>query len=448
MSRPTAAPVPTGRVSRLFKLGRLASGIAIGALGESTRQLARGDRPDSKSALLIPANAERIATELAQMRGAVMKVGQLLSMEAGDLLPRELADVLARLRDDAYAMPRDQLHGVLVGAWGEDWRDRFAEFDEEPFAAASIGQVHAATDRQGRRLAIKVQYPGVADSIDSDVANVAALLRLFRLVPPGLELDPLLDIARAQLRDETDYALEASHLRRYRDCLGDDAVFEVPDVIDALSGPTILAMTFIDGASVERLVAESPQARDHFAARLIDLCLREFLDWGLVQSDPNFANFRYDGARGRIGLLDFGAARVNTAERGASFSRLLEAALADDWEALTRAACEVGYVEAGDDFNARMAIIDLVQTAATPAREPGCYDFAASNLPQVLSDKLLYLRNQPVMQRVPPADVLFLHRKLAGIFLLCARIGARVDVGDIVRGHISRVNDINLRATG
>jgi len=442
MPRNSVSALPTGRLSRMFRLGRMATGIAATALNHSARQLGRGETPTAAGALLHPANAERIANELAQMRGAVMKVGQLLSMEAGDILPRELTDLLARLRDGAHSMPAPQLRGVLAGVWGDQWCDLFESFNEEPFAAASIGQVHEAVDLRGRRLAIKVQYSGVAASIDSDLANVAALLKLFKLLPPGLDIDPLLEIAREQLHDETDYQLEASHLQQYRERLAGNDVFRVPEVIEQLSGPGILAMSFIEGASIETLIAARPQLRDQLATRLIDLCLREFLHWGIVQSDPNFANFLYDANTETIGLLDFGALRISEPGRNHSLARLLRAALNQDLPELVEAACEVGYIAASDPFNYRMAVSDLIQTAAEPAINPGPYEFATSGLSQCLSDKLLYLRNNHAFQRIPPADIIFLHRKLAGIFLLCARINARVDVRAMLLEHLEHLEHL------
>ncbi len=438
MSGNSVSALPTGRLSRMFKLGRMTTGIAVTALGHSVKQLGRGETPTKSTALLNPKNAERIASELAQMRGAVMKVGQLLSMEAGDILPRELTDLLSRLRDGAHSMPPAQLRGVLVRVWGEQWRDLFLSFNEEPFAAASIGQVHEAVDRAGRRLAIKVQYPGVAASIDSDLANVATLLKLFKLLPPGLDIDPLLEIARVQLHEETDYQLEAKHLQQYRTRLQGNDLFRVPEVLEHLSGPGILAMTFIEGESIESLITAKPVLRDQMATHLIDLCLKEFLHWGIVQTDPNFANFLYDANTKTIGLLDFGALRENEPGRNQSLARLLRAAMNQDLAALVEAACEVGYIEASDPFNYRMAVADLIQTAAEPALSRGEYEFASSQLSRCLSEKLLYLRNNHEFQRIPPADVIFLHRKLAGIFLLCARINARVDVRTLLIEHLDQ----------
>ncbi|MEM7212871.1 MAG: AarF/UbiB family protein [Pseudomonadota bacterium] len=156
------------------------------------RQVARGQRPGFQDLLLTPGNIHRIANELARMRGAAMKIGQLLSMDTGDVLPAELAAIMARLRANADHMPPRQLKTVLTKAWGEGWLRKFESFDARPIAAASIGQVHRARTRDGRDMALKVQYPGVARSINSDVANVGALIKMTGLVPNGFDLAPIL----------------------------------------------------------------------------------------------------------------------------------------------------------------------------------------------------------------------------------------------------------------
>ena len=145
---------------------------------EGARRLAAGERPRLGDLLLTPANAKRVADRLSHLRGAALKLGQMISMDAGDFLPPELATILATVRNQAYRMPPQQLDGVLKREWGANWRQRFKRFDATPMAAASIGQVHRAELPDGRILAIKVQYPGVRASINADVDNVATLLRL------------------------------------------------------------------------------------------------------------------------------------------------------------------------------------------------------------------------------------------------------------------------------
>jgi Predicted unusual protein kinase len=216
----------------------LAGGVALGA----AREAVAGRRPRLADLLLTPANAARFARELSHLRGAAMKMGQLLSMDAGEMLPPEIAEAFAHLRADAQHMPPKQLRAALDRRWGRGWLDRFERFDPRPMAAASIGQVHRATTKDGRDLAIKIQYPGVRESIDSDVANMATLIRMAGAPPEGLDMGPLLDEARRQLRDEADYAREGAYLDRYGALLADDPEFVVPRRHADFTTEDVLAM--------------------------------------------------------------------------------------------------------------------------------------------------------------------------------------------------------------
>ena len=327
-SRPLT--VPAGRLARMTRLGVMASGVAGDMALNGMRQLGRGQRPALRDLLLVPGNLRRIADELAHMRGAAMKMGQLMSMDGGDVLPPELAEILARLRADAHFMPPAQLKRVLNDNWGDGWLRKVAHFNVRPIAAASIGQVHRVRLRDGRDLAVKVQYPGVARSIDSDVSNVGLLLRLSGLLPQGVDIAPYLAEARRQLHEETDYAREARYLTDYSAHLGEDRAFIVPEFHADWSTRAILAMRFVDGQPIESL-ANAPQAeRDRVCEHLFDLMLRELFDFGLMQTDPNFANYRHDAATGRIVLLDFGAARRLAPETAPQYRLLMRAGLAGD----------------------------------------------------------------------------------------------------------------------
>src|SRR5215470_16949869 len=161
--RRSRSRVPAGRLERLTRIGWMAGEAALGGVAERARRMAAGGEP-AGSALFTGPNARRLARRLSRMRGAAMKLGQLLSLEGDDFLPREVAEALALLRSDADAMPDEQLRAVLRAEYGEGWEARFAHFDAEPIAAASIGQVHEARLADGRELALKIQYPGVARS--------------------------------------------------------------------------------------------------------------------------------------------------------------------------------------------------------------------------------------------------------------------------------------------
>ncbi len=433
---PSAAfAVPSSRLGRLARLGALATGVAGGMLAEGVRQLASGKRPTLSDLLLTPANARRVAAKLAQMRGAAMKVGQLLSMDAGDLLPRELAEVLSLLRADARSMPESQLRRVLNAGWGKGWERRFEHFDFAPVAAASIGQVHAARTRDGRALAIKVQYPGVRRSISSDVDNVATLLRISGLLPAGLDLRPVLAEAKRQLRAEADYLHEGESLARFASLLAADRDLVVPGLHRDLTTESILAMTFVEGVPVETLATAPQTKRNRVAGLLLDLLFREIFDFRLVQTDPNFANYLYDAGTRRLALLDFGATRTYDASTVEAFRRLFTAGVRKDLRAADAAASDIGYYRPELDQRRRRFVVDLVVQACEPLRHRGAYDFGGSDLPARMHAAGVQMSADKELWYSPPAEVLFLHRKIGGMYLLAARLGARVDIRGLFARH-------------
>ncbi|MFN7389518.1 ABC1 kinase family protein [Brevundimonas sp.] len=420
-------PVPTGRLSRLARFGGLATGIAGNALAEGAAQLARGRRPTMGDLLLTPANAIRVTEQLAQLRGAAMKIGQLMSMDAGDLLPPELSDILARLRSDARPMPPVQLTAALNRRWGRGWEDRFHRFDMAPVAAASIGQVHRALTREGRDLAIKVQYPGVRRSIDSDVDNVATLLKVSGVLPREIDLAPLLVEAKRQLHEEADYAREAEHLARFGALLAGDPDHVVPGLHAELTRPDVLAMDYVEGGPVEAMTGASQAERDRIATVMIRLLLRELFDFGLMQTDPNFANYRVD-ADGRLVLLDFGATRVIPPALAEGYRALMRAAMNDDRRAAIEAAQGIGFFDhraRARDAEGLEAMFDL---ALAPFRGEGPFDFGDTAVAARLRDRGMTFAQDRNVWHVPPVDTLFVQRKLGGVYLLASRLKARVEV--------------------
>ncbi len=433
---PASSPVPSNRFSRLVRLGGMATGVAGNMLVAGARQLAQGKRPNLSDLLLTPANALKVAQQLAQMRGAAMKVGQLLSMDAGDLLPPEMAAILARLRSDAHAMPQRQVQAVLTANWGARWQQRFGPFSFVPIAAASIGQVHRATTKDGRDLAIKIQYPGVRKSISSDVNNVASLLRLSGLLPKTLDISPLLAEAKRQLREEADYQAEGAHLQRFAELLAGVPEFVVPALHADLTTKNVLAMSFVGGVPIESM-STAPQAeRNHIVSLLVGLLFRELFEFGLMQTDPNFANYRFDPKSRQLILLDFGATRRFTPAFGQAYRRLMRATVAGDRAAMAQAGLAIGYFDANTRPNHQTAVLDMFEMALEPLRHPGDFDFGNSDMVQRLRDAGMALGQDRDFWHIPPIDTLFLHRKLGGLYLLAARLRARVNVRQLLDGML------------
>lgn len=420
--------VPSGRVARLGSFGRLGASVAGGMLAEGARRLAKGERPKLGDLMLTPANATRVADRLSHLRGAAMKLGQMISMDAGDMLPPELASILARLRNQAYRMPAPQLDKVLRAEWGADWRRRVRGFEATPIAAASIGQVHRARLPDGRVLAIKVQYPGVRESIDADVDNVATLLRISNLLPPTVDLKPLLDEAKRQLADEADYVREGAEMRLYAARLADDPRFLVPTLDEELSTGRVLAMSFVEGRPIETLADADQEVRDRTMGALVELVLRELFDFGVMQTDPNFANYRWQPDSGRIVLLDFGAARAVPPHVAQVYRSLIEAGLSRDRDRIRDTAVAAGFLGA-DAARAHRGAIDRIIAAIDEAmNRPGPFDFGDRTFVPVVREEARAMIADRDTWHVPDVETLFVQRKVSGTALLAARLKARVDV--------------------
>ncbi len=425
-SRPL--PVPSGRLNRFTRLGTMTAGIAGNMAIQALSEVGRGTRPDMRSLLMTPANMRRMADQLARMRGAAMKVGQLISMDAGDVLPPELADIMARLRDQAHFMPPRQLKQVLSKNWGGDWLRAFKRFDVHPIAAASIGQVHRALLRDGRDLAIKVQYPGIARSIDSDVANVAGLIRMSGLLPKGFDFAPYIEEARTQLHEETDYVREGAHLTHFARLLAGDDDFQVPALQPDWSTGDILTMSYVQGSPIEAAIQKPQIERNRIASVLIDLTLRELFEFGVTQSDPNFANYRYNPDTGKIILLDFGATRYLDPALTQSYRDLMRAGLAADTAGLRTAAIRMQFIDGDGPFDAR--ILSMIEAVFAALRSDGPFDFSDRSLSKQLTREGAALAQAGYVPPPLPMDSLYLQRKFGGMFLLADRLGASVPVRD------------------
>jgi predicted unusual protein kinase regulating ubiquinone biosynthesis (AarF/ABC1/UbiB family) len=429
---PGARAVPSGRLQRLGQFGRLAGGVAGGMLSEGARRLAEGERPRFRDMLLTPGNMGRLADRLSHLRGAAMKLGQMISMDAGDLLPPELAEIMARLRQNAHRMPPHQLQRVLAKQWGTNWRTRFRRFGPTPIAAASIGQVHRAETLDGRDLAIKVQYPGVRDSIEADVDNVATLLRVSGLLPAELEVAPLLAAAKKQLHDEAYYLREGEQMERFGRLLADSPDYVVPALDREFTTDQVLAMSFVEGQPNETLVEADQDTRDRAATLLIALVLRELFEFGVMQTDPNFANYRYQPGSGRLVLLDFGASQPVAASTSVGYRELLSALFRRDRDAVRFAALSAGFIGDGAVAGHRAKIDRMIDVVTEELSRPGPFDFGDRAFITVLREEGMQIAGDRAAWHVPAADLLFVQRKISGTALLAARLRARVDVRAMV----------------
>ena len=427
--------IPSAGVARLARYGALGAGLLSDTLQARAKTLADGGSTDWSDLAFSPGVAKRFTDELARLRGAALKAGQLISMDAGGVLPAEFAQTASRLRAGADPMPARQLRRVLDERWGPDWLRRFKRFEVRPVAAASIGQVHKAETKDGRTLAIKVLYPGVRQSIDSDLDALGALIGVSGLVPRGMDLKPLLSEAKRQLHRETDYTLEARNLTAYAEAVRGDDRFVTPFIAEDWCADGVLAMTWLEGRSIETAADQHLSKRERVFDALTDLTLAELFDLGLMQTDSNFANFLYAGPDAPIGLIDFGAVQAVPTEISSRYRSVLAAALEGERSDLTDALRGLGVIGEGTADNHASAVTAMAERSMAALRAGEPFDFTDTALITETQSAGEALRKSG-FNHAPPPELIFIQRKLGGLYLLGARLGLSRDLGPALNRYL------------
>ncbi len=340
--------IPTGRIRRTAQVGSVIGGEGVRYAGTRARNVARS-REDAASALESRhlEAAERMVDTLGRMKGAAMKIGQLASFIDTEFLPleyRELyQDKLAELRTSAPPMPWSKVKQVIDEEWAEPCEELFAEFDHEASAAASIGQVHRAKLPDGRPVAVKIQYPGVADAIRADMQNAGMILRLAKALAPGLDAKAAAGELRARVLEELDYEYEAQNQRTFARGYRGHPFIHVPDVITRLSTERVLVSEWVDGIGFEEVKALPQPEHDRFAEIVFRFCFGSIYHLQHFNADAHPGNYILM-EDGKVAFLDFGMTKQLDKEQIELEIAALEAIIDEDPEELRVAMGELGFL--------------------------------------------------------------------------------------------------------
>jgi predicted unusual protein kinase regulating ubiquinone biosynthesis (AarF/ABC1/UbiB family) len=453
--------IKTGPFSRGFALAKVSvsagarvASHAIGNLFSDESQKAERYRE------LLMSQVSHLTSELGELKGSLMKVGQMLSMYGEQFLPPEANALLKSLQSQAPPLKWSAIEKVIQKQLPAEQLE-LIEIDQEALASASLGQVHRARRKSdGKCLAMKVQYPGVDKAIEGDLKALRSLLSLVNLVPKGPKYDELFKEVRFMLHQEVNYSHELETTREFKQFLADDPRYIVPEVFPELSTKRILTTSLEDGVAVDspEVLALSQERRNALGIAMMDLYFREIFKIGAVQTDPHFGNYRIKlgqgGAPDRIVLLDFGAVRRLPQSFWDVYLELVAGAHERNPTRLLAAATRMGFITDEDTEALKTTFIEFCYLITEPFYPPslkmapgevvgpselfdpdGSYIWGESDLPKRAAKKGALLAVSARF-RSPPREIVFLDRKLGGVFIFLSVLKVRIRGSDVIRKYL------------
>jgi predicted unusual protein kinase regulating ubiquinone biosynthesis (AarF/ABC1/UbiB family) len=440
------AEITSGRARRLLSVGGLTSAVGSSYLWQALkRPFQSHERADEDLLAAHIRNAERMVAGSTELRGAFMKLVQMLSMRT-DLLPSEALERLAVVQSSVPPMPYDRVRDVLVRELGAPPEERFASFDPDAFAAASLGQVHRATLDDGTIVAVKVQYPNVAETVRQDLKNVRALVKavttLIRdVMRQDFDREEVVRELEARLQEELDYGREAANVERFRRLFADDREVTIPRVFRELSSERVLTLEFLEGYPLQEIMAPGVDAelKRWVAEKLYRMLWRQVLEFGVLHVDPHPGNYLVTH-HPRIGLLDFGSVRVFEPSIRRGYLRLARGLLAHDDAEIGAASLDLGLAK--DD---PAPVVAMLHVLCEPLERDAPFDPAAFDVVA----RGMQITEIALANRVfhAPGHPVFLLRALMGLDGYLKGLGAVLNWHRIFRDVVSAIPDTERTPT-
>ncbi len=418
-------------LSRGLSLAKITLRAGSRAASHSFSQLVlnrteRGERFNS----YLTEQIQLLTTELGQLKGSLMKAGQLLSIYGEHFLPPEANELLKSLQFQSPPVRFSVLQPLLLAELGPKRLEEL-EIDPTPYAAASLGQVHRATRlSDGQQLAVKIQYPEVDKAIVSDLRFLKVILSTSKLIPKGPRFDQIFDEVKTMLEQEVDYRNELAFTQLFYELLRDDPRYKVAIAFPEYCSQRVMTTEYMGGKASDspEVLALSQEQRNQLGQAYLELYLRELFEFAAVQTDPHFGNYRIhidpSGAQDQLILLDFGAVRRVDSDFLKPYRNLVLSALNQDGEGVTRAGRDLGLLKDSDPPELVQKYLDLCFLITEPFYGPDSYDWGASDLPQRVA-KVGTEMVAAFHLRTPPHQSLFLDRKLGGTFVFLSKLGCK-----------------------
>lgn len=435
--------IKSSPLSRGLAMAKVSLNLGAKTLSHTARGLFSNpqEKADSWKEMIL-AQVEVLAQELGELKGSLMKVGQTLSVYGEHFLPPEANLILKSLQSQSPSLDWLAIEKALKKQLGPETL-ALLEVEHTPLAAASLGQVHRARRlSDGQEFALKVQYPGVDRAIDSDISALRRLLTVSKFLPKGPQFDEVFKEVKQMLEQEVDYEKEREATDFFRDALASDGRYVVPQTFPEFSTKRVIATSLEEGVAIDsaEVLSLSQERRNALGMAALDLYFKELYEFGRVQTDPHFGNYRVKidptgQSRDRLVLLDFGAVRKVPAKFLDPYRRMVRGSMNQDEEEVVAAARKLGLLAEGDAPELERQFIDLCGMIIEPFLGEETYDWGASDLPKRVA-KAATKVIVSFRLRVPPRELVFLDRKLGGMFIFLHVLKTRFRGREILQPYV------------